>query len=552
MATTPIITQGKYGKVTQIGTGFAYADPRDNPNYHPPAAPNIPTTSTANGYNPTTPPITTTSATNIGNVRQTPIVTTPNPSTTNLGLTTNSAASQIATDATATPPTPPVNQAKTDNQSGLQSLIQKLTGQASDVTALQNDTKLYDKKQKAQALSTELDTMDKAFRDKVKAIQDAPGATTAGTASAIAKENETYQNNRANLALTYKVANEDYQGAEQIINDKVTALKDQNAQLLQAYQLQASLINNDLTESEKLQVASNYRIKEDQAKTTEDAYASALQAGQENNANAGFFNALDQAKQSGNPSDIYSVVSRYGYQTLDQKVKQAQLAKTRAEAAQLTGGDSTKADDLTAYANSYADTGTLPSPAELKLAGLSVGQVTQMAMQTPRQAGTLVSSTTGTKSPKVSSTQEDGISALYDLTKKLNDLSSLYTNSSYLYPGQTNQKYDVLRNEVVDLLARARSGAAINDTELKQYQDKLPPNKNVLTGSAILYPQTKIAGLRSSIEGKLKTALDVNGLSLYGYSKVKVGGTDRTVGEILNIGGQQYRVLPNGTLTDII
>ncbi len=188
---------------------------------------------------------------------------------------------------------------------------------------------------------------------------------------------------------------------------------------------------------------------------------------------------------------------------------QLQREKLRIEikqAAEQTGGSP---DDLMAYANEYSATGKLPSPAELKLSGLTVGQVTMMAKQTPKQNGALVSSVTGGKAANLSSTQEDGITALYDLTKKLDDLSAIYSERNVLLPTQMNQQYEILRSEFVDLLARARTGAAITAFEQAEYLKKLP---SATAGQINFYPQTKIKGLKSSLEGKLNTSLNTNQL----------------------------------------
>ena len=62
-----------------------------------------------------------------------------------------------------------------------------------------------------------------------------------------------YEDRRANVSLSYKIAADDYNTTAQIVNDKVQALKDQNAQELEAYKLFIDSINNDLTESERLE-----------------------------------------------------------------------------------------------------------------------------------------------------------------------------------------------------------------------------------------------------------------------------------------------------------
>ena len=218
-------------------------------------------------------------------------------------------------------------------------------------------------------------------------------------------------------------------------------------------------------------------------------------------------------------------------------------------------------DNLTAYASQFADTGKLPSPAELKLAGLSVGDVTKYARQIPKQEGALVSVKTGVKSSALSPTQEDGILALYDISKKTAELKELeakrvkgLTSATLgkVFGFKDQENYLNLRTEIVDLLSRARTGAALTASEEKFYADQLPGRVGQIGfGLFGTNTQNKINNFESKINGTLKTKLQGQDMAIYGYSKVKVGDAVRTVGEVLDINGGQYRVLPDGTLTDV-
>lgn len=217
--------------------------------------------------------------------------------------------------------------------------------------------------------------------------------------------------------------------------------------------------------------------------------------------------------------------------------------------------------DLQAYAASYAATGALPSPSELKLARLSAGQIANAAKELPKPVGTLVDINTNIKPSKLSAAQTDAVVALKDLSNKLTDAQTLFKDlhtgliagtKNALFPSQKQQEYDALRSEIVDLLARARTGAAINASEEALYLGKVPGklNNTLFIGST---GENKLAGLKSSIEGKLNTSLKTNGLSIYGYSPVKVGDKQYTVGDVLsNDGGKtSYRVNPDGSLTQV-
>lgn len=52
------------------------------------------------------------------------------------------------------------------------------------------------------------------------------------------------------------------------------------------------------------------------------------------------------------------------------------------------------------------------------------------------------------------------------------------------------------------------------------------------------------------MNNKLKNSLATNGLSIYGYSKVNIGGSEYTVGDLItNASGQVGRVNPDGSIT---
>ena len=219
------------------------------------------------------------------------------------------------------------------------------------------------------------------------------------------------------------------------------------------------------------------------------------------------------------------------------------------------------ASDLEAYASQFSDTGKLPSPAELKLSGLNVGQVTAMAKQMPKPNGAVVSTNTGTKSSAISPTQEEGIIATseiitYILPSLKDKFSKIATGvlggiGGVIWTSQDKQDYLTFRQEFLNKLLKARSGATVTPQEYDRYAKMLPTtfNQPFFLGADGL---KKLNSLTTSIKNSLDTILNTQQLSIYGYSKVKVGGVERTVGETLDIGGIKYRVLPDGRLTDIL
>jgi len=225
--------------------------------------------------------------------------------------------------------------------------------------------------------------------------------------------------------------------------------------------------------------------------------------------------------------------------------------------------------DVISYAQQFADTGKLPGVGELKNSGITVTQVTDYAKQLPKPNGALLSQSTGVKSSTLSPTQEDGILALKDISQKIKELKILdeerqkgllSATVGKIFGSDDQQRYIDLRGEIVDLLARARTGAALTAQEEKFYADQLPgriAQVGVIPGTGMglfgVNSQERIDNFDSKITSTLETKLSGQGLVIQGYSKVDVPSLGKkTVGEILDIGGTQYRVLPDGTLTDNI
>lgn len=281
-----------------------------------------------NDYHPTT----TLQAENIGDTEPYPIIPqSTEPTTGNLAQTTNSSlANTQASTETATPPSE-----KEEASSYLKKILGNITGQADEIEKIKQEENINKKQERAKALQREVEQLDKDYLDETKRIKESFGGTTSGATAELSKAYDKYNDRRANASIAFNSANDDYTASQNIVNEKIQALKDQNAQSIQVYQLWKNAINDDLTESEQLQMASNLRLKEQQAATFEDAYASALQAGQENKAGVGYYNALDAAKATGNIGELLEVQGRYGYETVDQKYNRAQLSKINSEIAAL-------------------------------------------------------------------------------------------------------------------------------------------------------------------------------------------------------------------------
>ena len=222
------------------------------------------------------------------------------------------------------------------------------------------------------------------------------------------------------------------------------------------------------------------------------------------------------------------------------------------------GGGSGGAGDienLIAYAQQYASTGTIPTG----LPKGTFGSIAAIAGELPKVNGEIVDNNTNVKSSKLTPTLVDGYSAMKDLTSKIGEANILFNKLHTGFWGGTfgntfttkdRDTYNVLKCEIVDLLARDRTGAAISATEEALYKSKIPGtyNETFFIGQS---GDTKLKGLQKSIEDKLDAGLRANGVSMYGFSKVELGGTKYNVGEIIESNGMKGRVNPNGSITII-
>ena len=256
------------------------------------------------------------------------------PTTSGLALTTGGIISQLKTDATAEP-FMPANPQKDQLSQMLSDISGGINTQASDEAQFARDEQLYQKKQKATAVSTQLDQMDKDYRDEVAAINKNPGGKSArGLQVEVNEATDRYQNNRANVALTYKVLAGDYNDAAQIVNDKVNSLRAQHTQQLQAYQLAADAIMNDLSASERLIVQEHIATKQRNAEQLQTAYSDVLENAVQNAAPASVLSAIDSASRipGATAASIQAAAGRYGI-PLAAQIQQAQIAQLPLEAA---------------------------------------------------------------------------------------------------------------------------------------------------------------------------------------------------------------------------
>lgn len=275
--------------------------------------------------------------------------------------------------------------------------------------------------------------------------------------------------------------------------------------------------------------------------------------------------ALDMEAKRANIAQSYASTAAANTRRL---IDLAEIGDPNAIAAlNLTMPDNTTpTTDEIAYAQQYAATGNIPSGMPK---GMSFGRIAELARDIPKPDGSVVDVNTGVK-PNVSASTLDSIAALRDVVQKSEQLAQLNEarnkgivgGIAYLGGSDLQQQYVDLRGEIVDLLARARTGAALTVDEQRYYESQLP---DVAAGALKQLAFGPVGGslgvdttarIRDNFTGKLKQTLDskltTQGLAMYGYSKVQTSQGPLTIGDVItNSAGRRGIVQPDGSITPI-
>lgn len=219
------------------------------------------------------------------------------------------------------------------------------------------------------------------------------------------------------------------------------------------------------------------------------------------------------------------------------------------------GGDSVAfADEVDAYAQQYASTGTKPTALP---EGVTFGMIMQRAADLPKGPGLVVDKNTNVKSSGVSAAIEGDITQLYTISNKVKELKELdkkrwggVVSGTFgkLTGSEAQQKYVDLRDEIIDLLARNRTGAALTGKETSFYGDQIPGRFSEPFGLGS-DSSVRLNNFENKINSSIRDYLNTNNLAIYGLSEVEVGGKTMKVGDIIDINGIKGRVNPNGTIT---
>ena len=348
--------------------------------------------------------------------------------------------------------------------------------------------------------------------------------------------------------------------AKALITDTFNAKVDVINSQIKNWEAQANALRPTLDKQEAAQLEIVKARKAKELQDAQDLKTAQIKASSDLlDAGVSDSNALLEINKATTDEEVNAVMARYAPElsyagALDIKYKEAQIQNVYSQMNERgEGAKQYDPSEILAYAQQYASTGKIPTG----MPKGSFGLVSQIAKESPKPEGTLVDRNTGIK-PDLSATQEDGITALFDITKKVKELADLDKQRirgvapailGKVFGSEDQQRYVDLRGEIVDLLARARTGAALTTQEEKFYTDQLPGRVARVGFVFGVNSRSRIENFDKKINDTLKTKLGTLGGSIYGFSKVKVGEKEYKVGDIVSNGEQQARVNPDGTLT---
>ena len=239
----------------------------------------------------------------------------------------------------------------------------------------------------------------------------------------------------------------------------------------------------------------------------------------------------------------------------DLNYKLAQTAKIYNDMRNdnATAGGNVAPENMLPFAQEYLATGKVPLGAPKG----SQGAIMKYAKELPQAPGSMVSSVTGVANTTVGQAEQKDISRLYNVVKGINELKKLDQERigglaagtvGKVFGSDAQSKYLAQRKAIVDDISRMQSGAALTESEVKFYEDYLPGRFSETLGLG-QDSAKKIENFEKIMNEKLNNALKNNQLSVYGYSKIDLGGKEYTVGDLIQSNGVTGRVNPDGTIT---
>ena len=124
-----------------------------------------------------------------------------------------------------------------------------------DRQALRNDAQLEEKEERARRLSERIIARDNAYRDQREALEANPEGKLRGALNGELNELERNRSRElADLSFSYNIALGDFNAAQSAVDDRIADMEADIARKTKAYETAFRIVQNDLSESEKLTI----------------------------------------------------------------------------------------------------------------------------------------------------------------------------------------------------------------------------------------------------------------------------------------------------------
>lgn len=318
-----------------------------------------------------------------------------NAANTALSASTGAFVNNVTSNPTnpSVPVTPTPQQ---ENVSAIQNLISKLSNKGTRTQEVNTQMGIDQKKAKALSYEQQAMATSRAYDNQIKAIQEKNTEGQFGSAvqGEIARITRQKNSDLADLAILQKVAIDDYNSAVDIAQKKIDAEFEPIQTELQNRQNLFNMLQNNMTEKEKLdyqnQLAIDKQSAEDFRKAKSDYSAIAIQ-----NGNAQAATAITNAKTQ---EEVSRIAATYGLTSIDDQYKKAQINKLNFE---MSGNKSTapKIEKINGVDMQWdsAQKKWIPASAEaVKSNTMSLAQAKSSVDLITNLSNNIVSSTVGT------------------------------------------------------------------------------------------------------------------------------------------------------------
>jgi len=178
------------------------------------------------------------------------------------------AMSTVQSSMAVPPPALTPEKVDTTARGTMETLATKLFGGNQDVTAQRQEIRAQQetaqKAELARSISNRYTLREREIQRQREELEKNPRGVVGQYAfnAQLSKFNRESERELADIAVQYNIANGDYLAAEKIVSERLSDIQAQRSQDIQAFQTLFNFVQNDMTESEKLQAQQAWQEKQ--------------------------------------------------------------------------------------------------------------------------------------------------------------------------------------------------------------------------------------------------------------------------------------------------